>query len=210
MNLFSSVISFASETADLFGIIGFLLSLTLAVIELLRHRMRLRLSHVEFYSLGLTDDMLHFFIRAFVENRSSASASITGTDIFLSPRLRCPARLGEHIILGITTRNCSTKKSHREEILNSPLPITLGAYESREIFLVYRCRLSQPQQYQLPDWILFRAPDPSLPESSPTPHKFLWFSLSSTRGRRRHRVSVDVRSAEELMKTLRRKNDLRL
>lgn len=123
------------SVADWFGIAGFLLSLCLAIIEFLRRYTCIRIECVELYPMcgDLSGDRT--FIRAIFENHSSLPVAVSAIEISFPECGGMPLRAirGEHVIMKAASWNAKHSTKVREELCNSPVPINLNPYESREI-----------------------------------------------------------------------------
>lgn len=190
--------------SDWCGVLGFILSLALAVFECIKQRTKLRIQTAEYYVIQDFQDRIVAFLRAFVENRSFAPISISSAALSVEG-LRGEALLGEHVIAGSTLR--SAVSSHREELLNTPLPVNLNPFEAAEMRLVFRLPVDETLSPSLPAWVrnrLEQGSDTVPPDLCP-----LKLDLATSRRPVSLRFSARVCAAGSLMRELQWKNEIR-
>lgn len=190
--------------SDWCGVLGFILSLALAIFECAKQRTKLRIQTGEYYVIQAFQDRIVVFLRAFVENRSFTPISISSATLSVEG-LRGEALLGEHVIAGSTLR--SAERSHREELLNTPLPVNLNPFEAAEIRLVFRLPVDETRLPSLPAWVRSRLEQESGP-IPPDTHP-LRLDLATSRRPVSLRFSARVCAARSLIRELRWKNEIR-
>ena len=89
---------------DWCGVLGFALSLSLAILEYVKHRTKLRVQTAEYYVIQCFQDRIIVFLRVLIENRSASSISISSAEL-AAEGLRGDALLGEHVVIGSTLRS---------------------------------------------------------------------------------------------------------
>ena len=190
---------------DWCGVLGFALSLSLAILEYVKHRTKLRVQTAEYYVIQCFQDRIIVFLRVLIENRSASSISISSAEL-AAEGLRGDALLGEHVVIGSTLR--SAKGSLREELLNTPLPVNLNPFEAAEMRIVFHLPVDETRLPSLPAWVCNRLE----PESDSVPHDMhpLELTLATSRLPVSLRFSARVCAIDALMRELQWKNKIRL
>lgn len=189
---------------DWCGVLGFALSLALAILEYVKQRTKLRIQTAEYYVIQCFQDRIVVFLRAYIENRSASSISMSSA-VLAVEGLRGEALLGEHVIVGSTLRGA--KGSRREELLNTPLPVNLNPFEAAEIRLVFRLPVDETRLPSLPAWVRSRLEQGS--EIVPSDSYPLELDLATSRRPVSLRFFARVCAAGSLMRELRWRNEIR-
>lgn len=136
--------------ASICGVMGFCLSVILAVREYILHRAKIRFSNIELYLLPASPHSDSFFIRCIVQNKSGNTISVS------SVAVRYPGAGSVHPnwrivpIIGNTSKK--GKLRERVEFTNTVLPANLNPYESREMILLYSLPKTRKRELSLPVW----------------------------------------------------------
>lgn len=191
--------------SDFVGILGFLLSLALAVNEIVRRTKRLLLSRIDLYPIRPSDDDAFFFVRAIVKNASSETVDLISVDLVFKSLPPLTPMSGEQIIISAISEIPSQNRRAYSELTNTPLPLTLAPYEAREIVAVYCIRSSESSASRYPSWL--RNP-PALQSALSGIRQT--FRLESSRRFSFCSAPVIVRNPDVLLHDLQKRNHRRL
>lgn len=202
MDFFSNI-PWPSSWEGWCAVLGFALSLYLAIRDLFARRLALRISNASLYRLPSSETDLWFLLVANLSNLSSSPASVLGLNVRIPGIPACSALFGEHVVMGVTSTNLKTHQSHRSELLNTPLPFNFAPLESREICAVFHLKCIQP-----PQWFLLHPADIH-PEHTPISRRCAAHLVTPKR-LCRCRFRAVIRNSDSLRNELRRKTSLRL
>ena len=130
--------------------LGFLLSVFLAVREYITHRAKIELKNVDLYVLPVSPYGDSFFIRCIVQNKSGNAISVSTVSVKYPGAGRVYPNWRILPIIGNTSRK--GERRERAEFSNTPLPVHLTPYESREMILLYSLPRTRSREVSLRAW----------------------------------------------------------
>lgn len=124
------------------GVLGFLLSVALAINEIMKNRVRIDISNI-YYAGVYSGALMRLYLDFTLTNRSRMPVSITSAAVLADKDVPYPAHLYRTTIMGMTnkTENSETGEkvvTGRADILTTAFPVNLSGEESTCIRLCVR------------------------------------------------------------------------
>lgn len=137
---------------DIAGAIGFVLSVSLVILEVVRNRTKIEITKMKAYALPQYGMCNRFFICGIYENHSDRPIAIRSVSVEMNGEWMEAVRY-EQIILSVEGHKKDDTYSGHEEFLSTPFPVNLPPRESCELRLAFQADKSWLSSQTRHPWV---------------------------------------------------------